>query len=443
MEINIRRGLDLKIAGAVTDRNVRCITPTAVAIYPEDYHGFSPKADVNVGDRVMVGSPLFHDKNCPELTITSPVSGHVTEVERGQRRKLIKVVIANDGLYSAIDFKNPGDDAANISRLLAESGLMVYIHRRPYDVVARPTDAPRDIFVSAFDSAPLAVTHDYTVQDARDMEQGVSILSRLTTGNIYISRRSPSQLPDIAGCVMVDVKGPHPAGNTGVQIANISPVNKGENVWTLSADTLRRIGELFTTWHVDFSTRVALTGSRLSSRGIVSTPVGAPVSALLDGCLDNNDAHRRIISGNVLTGIKVNEDDGHLRFPYTQITAIPEGDDVDEFMGWASVSPSKMSINPSFPGRLFRRMFNPDARVLGGRRAMIMSGQIDRVLPMDIMGEYLIKAAKSHDIDRMEQLGIYEVAPEDFALAECIDSSKMPYQAIIRESLDYLRGELE
>ena len=209
----------------------------------------------------------------------------------------------------------------------------------------------------------------------------------------------------------------------------------------MSADTLVRIGRLLSTGRVDWSTRVALTGSMVTSPVMVDTVAGASVAEIIEGRLSDDPHSRRIISGNVLTGVKI-ASDGYLRFPYTHITVIPEGDDVDEFMGWASLSPSKMSINPSFPGHFLHRMFKPDARVLGGRRAMIMSGLIDRVLPMDIMGEFLIKAINARDIDRMEQLGIYEVAPEDFALAECIDSSKVPYQQIVRDGLEYLRNEL-
>lgn len=442
MEITIKRGLDLRIAGGIADNAAVSISSSDVAVFPEDFTGFTPKAEVKTGDSVSVGSPLLHDKFFPELKLTSPVSGTVTEVVRGERRRIVCVKVASDGKNTPVIFALPRrDEAGHLLELLSLSGLLALVRRRPFDIVARPDDNVRDIFVTGFDSAPLAPLPAYGEDDVRFMGVAVKALRLLAHEHIYIARRPNQQLPDIPGAVMIDVTGPHPAGNTSVQIAAVSPVNKGETVWTMSADTLVRIGRLLSTGRIDWSTRVALTGSQVASPVIINTVAGVSVAELIEGRLSDDPHSRRIISGNVLTGVKI-ASDGYLRFPYTHITVIPEGDDVDEFMGWASLSPSKMSINPSFPGHFLHRMFKPDARVLGGRRAMIMSGLIDRVLPMDIMGEYLIKAINARDIDRMEQLGIYEVAPEDFALAECIDSSKVPYQQIVRDGLEYLRNEL-
>lgn len=442
MEITIKRGLDLRIAGGIADNAAVSISSSDVAVFPEDFTGFTPKADIKAGDSVSVGSPLLRDKFFPELKLTSPVSGIVTEVVRGERRRIVCVKVASDGKNTPVIFALPRrDEAGHLLELLSLSGLLALVRRRPFDIVARPDDNVRDIFVTGFDSAPLAPLPAYGEDDVRFMGVAVKALRLLANEHIYIARRPNQQLPDIPGAVMIDVTGPHPAGNTSVQIAAVSPVNKGETVWTMSADTLVRIGRLLSTGRVDWSTRVALTGSMVASPVMVDTVAGASVAEIIEGRLSDDPHSRRIISGNVLTGVKI-ASDGYLRFPYTHITVIPEGDDVDEFMGWASLSPSKMSINPSFPGHFLHRMFKPDARVLGGRRAMIMSGLIDRVLPMDIMGEFLIKAINARDIDRMEQLGIYEVAPEDFALAECIDSSKVPYQQIVRDGLEYLRNEL-
>lgn len=441
MEIKIKRGLDLRIAGAIENSTSVSISASRAAIYPEDFNGFVPKSEVKAGDKVLVGSPLLHDKKYPEVKLTSPVSGTISEVVRGDRRKIICVKIESDQKNNAITFVRPRPgETSHLIELLSLSGLLAMIRRRPYDTIAFPDDTVRDIFISAFDSSPLAPVEEYSEDDIKAMETAVKELRTLAHEHIYVSRR-PEQIPDIAGAKMIDVTGPHPAGNVGVQIANIEPVNKGEAVWTMSGRTLVRIGRLISTGKTDWSARVALTGSLVTEPVFADTFAGAEIKAITEDRLYENGADRRIISGNVLTGIKV-EEDGYLRYPYSHVTVIPEGDDVDEFMGWASLSPSKMSINPSFPGHFLRRMFSPDARVLGGRRAMIMSGLIDKVLPMDIMGEYLIKAINARDIDRMEQLGIYEVAPEDFALAECIDSSKVPYQQIVREGLEYLRQEL-
>ena len=226
-----------------------------------------------------------------------------------------------------------------------------------------------------------------------------------------------------------------------MQLANIRPVNKGDVAWTVDILTVARIGRLAVSGVPDWETMVAVTGSEITDPSVIKTVVGAEMSVLLEGRIKSDEKPRRVISGNVLTGIPVGVD-GYLRYPYRQVTVIPEGSDADEFMGWASMSPSKMSVNPSFIGHFLKRSFAPDARLNGGRRAMIMSGVYDKVFPMDILPEYLIKAILARDIDRMEALGIYEVAPEDFALAEYVDPSKLELQKIVRQGLDYLRGQV-
>ncbi len=296
--------------------------------------------------------------------------------------------------------------------------------------------------VTAMDTAPLAPTLEFMVEGRMaDIEAGVGVLSRLTDGHIYIGIEKGSSIPDIKGAEIVEFPRLHPAGNAGVQIAAIEPVNKGEVVWTLDIVTLARIGHLALTGEPDWSAFVAVTGSEVSDPRMEKTVVGASLSTVLEDELKADGCHQRIISGNVLTGVRESID-GYLRYPYRQVTVIPEGDDADEFMGWASMSPSKMSVSPSFIGRFLGRKFAPDARINGGRRAMIMSGEYDKVFPMDILPEYLIKAILAKDIDRMEALGIYEVAPEDFALAEYVDPSKLELQKIVREGLDYLRSEV-
>lgn len=443
MKLKIKRGTDLHLLGAVVDK----VTITevsgvhSVAVIPDDFPGFVPKASVMAGDAVKVGTPLLYDKYSPQVVLVSPVSGVVRDVVRGARRKIERVVVDADSTDATEVLDVSSRQSADIINTLCRSGLWAWMRQRPYDIVPLPQTRARDIFITAIDSAPLEPQRPYGESDEADMAAGVEVLSHLTDGHIYIGRRAGT-LGDIAGAVMVDVQGPHPAGLCGVLAANIAPVNKGETVWTLSADTLRRIGTLYRTGKVDFSAVVALAGAEVKQPQMLRTIAGAAVAPILDGRLAAADHHQRVISGNVLTGIKTDAEVGYLHYPYRQITVIPEGDDVDEFMGWASLSPRKMSVSTSFPGRLCgRRLFDPDARILGGRRAMIMSGEIDRVLPMDILGEYLIKAINARDIDAMENLGIYEVAPEDFALAECLDSSKEPLQQIVRDGLDYMRRE--
>lgn len=450
MELKIKKGLELPIAGAVPPDAVtkpQSVKSAVVAVIPDDFDGFIPKVDVKPGDKVKAGAGLMHHKEIPQMQLVSPVSGTVKAVVRGERRKVLRVEVEADYTVASEQASTlTTTDRNEIVDALARTGLLAMMRQRPYHIVPNPARTPRDIFVSAFDSAPLAVSPSYSDADARLMAAGVALLKKITTGDVYVSRRH-GQLADIEGAVMVDVCGPHPAGLPGIQAANIKPVNKGETIWTMSADTLLKCGQLASGASIDWSMTVAVTGSCMNAPYVARAVVGTAVEDLLKDkacCTDKNGKARnmRIISGNVLTGVKV-EKDGYLRYPYTQLTVIPEGDDVSEFMGWASLSASHMSTSPSYPGFWLKRLFKPDARVLGGRRAMIMSGIYEKMIPMDIEPEYLIKAINSGDIDKMERLGIYEVAPEDFALAEYADSSKLPLQSIVREGLDLMRRETE
>lgn len=445
-KLTIRKGLDIKMAGGLTDlKPVEAPKSASYAIIPDDFNGFVPKPAVKEGDKVRAGDPLLFDKRDSELKLVSPVAGTVSAIVRGERRKILRVVVTPDdgvaaGVNAAFDTSVKDADAAR--KLLKNSGLWAMMRQRPYDIVPGPESAPRDIFVTAIDSAPLAASPAAYYGGTGTLEAAVALLAKTTPGKIYIGRRADGGVADIKGAEMVDIDGPHPSGNVGVLIANIAPVNKGEAVWTLDLATLWRMGRLMVTGSVDFTDYVALTGSEVVNPVVLKTVIGATIASLTDGRLAPAVHHQRIISGNVLTGVTVAAD-GYMHYPYRQITVIPEGDDVDEFMGWASLSPRKMSESRTFPGKFFGKLFRPDARLLGGRRAFIMSGEYDRYMPMDIMAEYLLKAIIGRDIEKMEKLGIYEVAPEDFALGEYADTSKIEAQKIVREGLDYLRKELE
>lgn len=442
-KLKIRKGLDIKMAGGVDDlAAVDAPQSASYAIIPDDFIGFVAKPAVKEGDKVSAGAPLLYDKRDEAMKLVSPVAGTVEAIVRGERRKILRVVVAPDGGDDRLTHAVSVKDEAEARNLLKNSGLWAMMRQRPYDIVPNPDAVPRDIFVTAIDSAPLAVSPAAYYNDKATLDAAVALLSKMTRGKIYVGRRADGLVADIAGAEMVDVEGPHPSGNVGVLIANISPVNKGETVWTLDLATLWRIGRLMLTGSVDFTDYVALTGSEVKTPKVMRTVIGAAIASLTDGQLVPATHHQRIISGNVLTGVTVGAD-GYLRYPYRQITVIPEGDDVDEFMGWASLSPRKMSQSRTFPGKFLGRVFRPDARLLGGRRALIMSGEYDRYMPMDIMAEYLLKAIIGRDIEKMEKLGIYEVAPEDFALGEYADTSKTEAQKIVREGLDYLRKELE
>lgn len=432
-EIKIKRGLDIPLAGK-SEGKVRPMESDIVGVCPDDFPGYAWKCDVKPGDKVAQGSPLFHAKEHEDIKLVSPISGTIEEIRRGERRKILSVSIRKEG-----DEKKEFKDG-EVSLRIKESGLWSMMRQRPYDIVPSATAEPRDIFVTAFDSAPLA-GNVLPAHLAQYLEPGLETLKSLTKGNVYLSIRAEQGISSNAAEILV-MSGPHPAGNTGVQIAAVAPVNKGDTVWTLDAATAARIGALVKTGHVDYMTEVAITGPSAADPKNVLTTIGASMRDLLkDEITDATDT--RVISGNVLTGIKTDADNGFLRYPYRQVTLIPEGNHTDEFMGWASMNPKKYSVKRTFPAFLcgLGKAFPFDARIKGGRRAMILSGEMDKVFPFDIYPEYLIKAMIAGDYDKMEKLGIYEVAPEDFALPEFVDTSKEELQKLTRESLDKLRKD--
>lgn len=434
----IKKGLDIQLFGEAADTVSPDDRTTLFGIVPDDFPGPIWKPDVTAGDEVKAGQPIMHAKDNTGLCLTAPVSGRIAEVRRGERRHIEAITIEHQG-----DDKVIFDTTLPTIELLCQSGLWAMMRQRPYDIVPRPDVKPRDIFITAFDTAPLApAVIDHTCLD--DMEAGIKALAKLTSGKVYLGVRFGSGIQS-AIAETIEFRGPHPAGNVGTQIAAIRPVNKGEVVWTLDARTVARMGRLITTGELDTQTVVAITGQSAVNPEYVSTHIGASLSTLLQPYMPKPAEHLRVISGNVLTGVKEDPTTGFLRYPYRQVTLMPEGDNADEFMGWASVSPNRYSVKRSFPARLFgglKRPFSFDARLKGGRRSMIVSGEYDRVFPFDIYPEYLIRAIEAHDIDRMEKLGIYEVAPEDFALAEFVDTSKLPLQQIVRDGLDSMRHEL-
>lgn len=449
MPIKLKKGLDLQIAGGLESLDFQTVEARRCAIIPDDFPGLTPKALLKDGEPVKVGQAIACDKFHPQVKLVSPMSGTLKATVRGERRRILRFEIEGDGRNEAVRTEIPaGADALTAASLLAESGLLALMRTRPYDVVPNPEVQPRDIFVSCIYSAPLEYDRPAAAKDAnadarRLLEAGVALLSRVTAGKVHLGINRAWPFGDIPGAVMTEYEGPHPVGLPSVQIERLKPVNKGETVWTLDFMTLLAVGELALNGRYNPAAAVALVGPEVSKPCIVNTVQGAPIEDIVRGRLKDADHNVRLVSGDVLTGAKV-DIDGYLRYPYRMVTAMAEGDDVDELLGWASLSPDKMSDSRTFLGKLFgRRKYTPDARLQGGRRAMILSGQYDKYMPMDIMPEYLVKAILAKDIEGMERLGIYEVAPEDFALPEYACASKMPLQKIVREGLDYLRKELE
>ena len=437
--IKLRKGLDVNLKGKAVLETVGVKCPGEYALIPDDFCGVKPKVVVSEGATVLAGDALFVDKQHPEVKFVSPVSGTVTLVERGDRRKLLSIRVKSDGKLQSREFATGSD----VKSLLMESGLFAYFRQRPYDVVPNPDETPKSIFVSAFNSMPLSQDFQYAVKGQEvEFQAGISALAKIAKVNLGINvAQSSTFLKDVKDCTVTIFDGPAPAGNVGVQINHVDPINKGEVVWTLGAEEVIFVGRLMKTGKVDFTRTIAVAGSEVKKPSYAKVIVGQKLNTLLEGQIAD-ESTVRVINGNVMTGIKSSTND-FLAAHATEINVIPEGDHADEFMGWIMPRFNTFSTHRSYFSWLFgkKKEYVFDARVKGGERHMIMSGEYDKVFPMDIYAGYLIKAIIAGDIDRQEALGIYEVAPEDFAIAEFVDSSKLEVQRIVREGLDILRKE--
>ncbi len=447
--IKLRKGLDINLAGKAAPRVAAIPAGETYALVPDDFPGLRPKVVVREGDKVKAGQALFVDKLHPEVFFVSPVSGEVSLVERGLRRKLLSVRVKADGKQESVSFdvpsaKGSSKAAPGVKELLLSSGLFGFFRSRPYDVTANPEDEPKAIFVSAFNS--MCLSQDFEValagQEA-EFQAGLTALSRLAKVHLGVSvAQHSTALLEARDCEVTLFDGPAPAGNVGVQINHVSPINKGEVVWTIGPEEVIFVGRLMLTGRVDLTRVIALAGSEVEAPQYYRMLVGQQLSTLTEGRLEASSHHIRLINGNPMTGVKTTAD-GFLAAHATEVCAIPEGDEADEMLGWISPRVNMFSTHRSYLSWLLgkKREYDLDARVKGGRRHMIMSGEYDKVFPMDIYAGYLVKAIITGDIDRQEALGIYEVAPEDFAVAEFVCSSKLELQRIVREGLDTLRKE--
>jgi Na+-transporting NADH:ubiquinone oxidoreductase subunit A len=441
--IKLHKGLDINLQGKAEEKKIQLKSNGKYALVPDDFEGVTPKVVVKEGDAVKAGDALFVNKQYPEVKFASPVSGTVSAVVRGERRKVLCVKVDADAQQSYVDFGKKDvsklDGKAVIDALL-EAGIFGYINQLPYAVSTNPTVMPKAIFVSALRDKPLACDFEYEVTgQEQDFQTGLTALSKIA--KTYLGVGVGSKLEGAKDVEVTVFEGKCPAGNVGVQVNHLDPVNKGEVVWTIGDPTVVLfIGRLFNTGKVDLKRTVALCGSEIKSPAHVDMLVGEELSTLLSNSYDAQKSVR-IINGNVLTG-KPTTKEGFLGAHTSEITVIPEGDDADETLGWILPRFKQFSVSRSYFSWLCgKKSYALDARIKGGERHMIMSGEYDKVLPMDIYGEYLIKAIISGDIDRQEALGIYEVSPEDFALAEFVDSSKLELQRIVREGLNILRKE--
>ncbi|HOU68546.1 MAG TPA: Na(+)-translocating NADH-quinone reductase subunit A [Paludibacteraceae bacterium] len=446
--IRIKRGLDIKLKGKSEEVFGKSEPATLFSVRPDDFQGIKPKVIVKDGDAVKAGSVLFYDKANPEMKFVSPVSGTILAVNRGDKRKFLDIRIQSDGKFESESFQkvNPSSmTSEKVKELLLSSGFWPFIKQRPYDIVANPNEKPKAIFISGFDTAPLAPDYDFVIQGKKEEFQlGVDALAKLTNGKIHIgvNVESASKIyKSLTGVEIHEFDGPHPTGNVGVQIHHIDPINKGESVWTINPQDVVTIGTAMKKGIYDFSKVIVLDGSSVKHPAYYRTVYGAQISNIVKGNVVETTP-LRYISGNPLSGRHVSAD-GFLGAYDTQICVIPEGN-TSEFLGWIMPRFKKFSVNHTYFSWLMgsNKEYALDTNLNGGERAFIMSNEYHKVFPMDILPEFLIKAILAKDIDKMEQLGIYEVAPEDFALCEFVCTSKIETQRIVREGLDYIRKEL-
>ncbi|KXB80823.1 NADH:ubiquinone oxidoreductase, Na(+)-translocating, A subunit [Prevotella amnii] len=446
--IKLRKGLDINMKGRALLQSLSKNIDEACeyALSPDDFVGVTPKVVVKEGDHVLAGEFLFVEKKYPEIGFASPVSGVITSIVRGKRRKVLLVKVKPDKDQQYIDFgkKDISSLASeDIIKSIVDAGLFGYIQQLPYDISVENMEVPKSIFISALRDKPLQGDFEFELKgQEKEFQTGLSALAKIS--KVYLGLGAKQTSSALISAKDVDINifdGPCPAGNVGVQVNHIDPVNKGEKVWTIDPTVVLFIGRLFNTGRVDLTRKIAIAGSMMKQTGYIDALVGTPIKALIDKNIETN-RKARLLKGNPLTGVIANSE-SFVGAHTSEITAIPEGDDINEFAGWIKPRLNMFSISRSYFSWLFgkKKEYDIDARIKGSKRHIIMSGEYDKVLPMNIYSEFLIKAIIVGNIDKQEQLGIYEISPEDFALAEFVDSSKLELQKIVRTGLDILRKE--
>ena len=443
-DIKIRRGLTLKLKGEAEKVITEAPRPQTFAVKPPDFHTVTPKMLLKEGQSVKAGDVMFFSKYSERVKFVAPVSGTIAEIRRGAKRRILEVIIKADAEDNYKDFgkKDPAKLSAEaIKTHLLESGCWPFIKQRPYDIIANPEDTPKAIFISACTTAPLAADVEFMLKDKKDdFQTGIHAIAKLTEGKTHLSveKNTSSFLSGTQGVEIHNVSGPHPAGNVGVQIHHIDPINAGERVWTISPEDVAIIGKLFNTGQFDATRIVALAGTEAPKNQYFKLKAGANLKTLLGDI--SHDV--RIISGDVLTGDHITND-SFLGYYHNTITLIPEGNRYRMF-GWLPFkdnhihSISRTSFSWLFPNK----KYTVNTNLNGEERALVVTGEMERVLPMDIYPMQLLKECMAGNIEKMEHLGIYEVAPEDFALIDYANTSKIEAQEIIREALDLMIKEV-
>ena len=446
-DIRIKKGLDIKLVGEAEKTTENAIISNTYTIRPEDFHSIIPKLVAKEGTKVKAGETLFYNKDNETMKFVSPVSGEISEVQRGERRRIMAIKITADKTqtyveHGTFDF---GADAEALKAHLLVSGCWAFIKQRPYDVIAKADSIPKDIFISGYASAPLAADLDYTLTGKEsELQAAVTALSKLTEGKVHVSvgKDSNSPLASLNDVAIHTVSGPHPSGNVGTLINKVNPVNKGEVVWTVNAQDLVIIGELLLTGRFNAERIIAFAGSSVKKPRYFKTKIGAEVATMIYDNGVEKDGNDRIISGNVLSGKEV-QPDGSLDYYSNIISVIPEGDDY-EFFGWNKPVFDKISNTRAFTFSWLnpKKKYDLNTNTNGEHRAFVLTGNYEQVFPLDIYPMQILKACMYRDLDEMEALGMYEVAPEDFALTEFVCVSKQPHQQIVREGLDLMLKEI-
>lgn len=450
--IKLKKGFNINLAGKADKKIAECDQPKTFAIKPTDFLGISrPKVMVNVGDTVKAGTPILYCKTMEDVKYCAPVSGEIVEIKRGTKRKLLEIVILADKEHVYEEHQKyavseiPKLEKEVIIETMKASGVWPNIIQRPYGVVANPADTPKSIFISAFDSHPLAPDYDFIFHGQESfLQAGIDVLSKLTSGKLHLSLNGNSELSPVFSHLknieIHNIVGKHPAGNVGVQVHHIDPIGKGDLVWTINPQGLAEIGKLFLKGCYDASKTIAVTGSEVNNPQYCQTFTGACINKFIEGNVKSGDV--RFISGNVLTGEKI-KSDGYMGYYHQQLTVIPEGHH-SEFLGWILPTTKKLSLHKAF-GLLSSlnskdTEYVIDTNIKGEKRAFVQTGVFEKVMPMDILPTYLIKAIMAEDYDDMENLGIYEVIEEDIALCEFVDVSKHDLQKVLREGLDLIKN---
>lgn len=443
--IKIKKGVDIKLVGAAENKISPAQRSNVYAIKPDDFFGTIPKLMVKQGETVKAGTPLFYDKKRDKIKFTAPVSGEIVEIKRGDKRKILEVRILADSEISYETYTpwtSGGNREALVDTMLG-LGLWPFITQRPYGIIASPDDTPRDIYISGFDTAPLSADNEIALKGEVDnFKAGLEALKVLSGGHVHLGVRKGSTLyTDINGVEKTEFSGPHPSGNVGVQIHHTKPINKGEIIWTVNPADVAIIGKSLKEGKFRAERTVALVGSEVQNPQYYTTLIGSSIDSIVGD--NEKEGNNRIISGNVLTGTKV-EYNGFLGFYSNTITIIPEGDEKKFFLteGWLAPGFSRFSLNHSYPSWLQgNKKYKLDTNLNGETRAFVVTGEMEKVFPFDIYPMQLIKAIMINDIDSMENLGIYEVLPEDFALCEFACTSKINIQSVVEQGLADMRNE--